>query len=123
MKTYGTKTALYEAIKPELRALGEKCAHGEVQFFAVVELDKGNGGDYLMTSNIADEEASVAFLMIRELARAHGDFDKFMEFVEYHARRNGHNSRTLARLGIPTTPGPDRIGGTGTIGLMPASVK
>jgi len=84
-------------IAPALRKLAERCAAQGMSFAAAVQFaDQGVGSTVMLT-----EAPDPTLRLTAFAARCKGNADLLLGWIEEDARKHGHSSVYMARLGVP----------------------
>ena len=89
-----------EYIAPKLMEIGTLCKQLGLPLVAQVEYAAGDFG----LTRYVPEGAALPMKLMDMAAVGGGNVDSLFIAIERHARKHGHSSIYLHRLGIPTTP-------------------
>ena len=99
MKTKGEK--YYDKhIGPKLLELGQDAQLNGLSFFAMVEWAPGQHGETLYVQ----KSFSLSLIMAKWAAASRGNVESLWQAIQKYAVKYGHNSVSLAALGIPYKP-------------------
>lgn len=95
-----------EHLAPKIHALAEECNAAGLSFLAVCEWAPGE----LERTLCIHPESSLGFRFADAAAQANGNVDSLFLDISLHARKHGHSSFFLSKLGIPSVPAPNIAG-------------